>query len=544
MRKIVYVYKANPSLGEMLLANDSSAFTRPYFASAEARLKKTTALRLSHACVYTPSEGCEDPVMAFKREAFRLSEWLLLALIVDENDELASVLMLERGHQEHCLVYSFSDEAVTVCSILGVEVLEEEGERMSSKEFLSTLSLPLETPSFHPAAKGKPVNLGYREETDDDLLGDEDDFAPIAIVRPDFVPVSKKGSVMNLGSSSLLYQEDEEGDDEAPNIVVEKASFAPSNSKKPRNLGSIYQTKKTANPISVPREEDDEEVHIDISSAKENFAPRKNKKPLNLGSTFDRPAKKTKTQDESERPGPMAMPVFEKAFEPGMGGKPRNLSSYPKRRKNIPQSPQAEGAYTDDDAIASSFQKPDFTPNVQLKAEPRQANFDQPEQPNQKRYASQEQIRREAEAEKKLQPEEPICLFRASADIYESRTIINDPSLHFVHAVFEGRWRRILSTPEGLLLSPRAFYLGADSSDPVLRDFKPEEWDILAANVDADNEPYAYLLSKKGDRDCCIAVLRKEKALALLCLSRKGIGTENPHHEYSELVSICFPKGE
>ena len=542
MKRISYVYKANSSAGEMLLANDSSSFTRPYFEAAESALKKQNALRLSPSCVYAPSEGCEDPVMAFKREAFRLSEWLLLALIIDEEDRLSSVLLLERAHQEHCLVYSFLKQEVLLCSVLGVEILEEEGEKMSSKEFLSTLSLPLETPAFHPVSRVKPVNLGYREESDESLE-EEEDFAPISFVRPDFVPTSKKGSPMNLGSSPRSYEVEDE-DEETLHIVVEKEAFAPSKSKKPRNLGSIYEEKPVSKPLRASMEDEDEpEVQIDVSASKAAFCPRQNKKPMNLGSAFDRPAKPRKAMG-NDLSGTFVMPTFEKTFEPGNNGKPRDLSIR-RKAKPVQQVPaSAEAQETLSEEVTIDVKKPDFVPNVKLNATPKQVSFEKPDRPNQKRYASASETLQKPKSETKDKQEDPVCLFRASPDVFESRTILNDPSLHFVHSVFEARWRRILTTPEGLLKSPRSFYLGTDEKDPAIANFSPDEWNILAANVDGDNEPYAYLLSSKSERGCCMAVLRKEKSLVLLCLSRKGIGTENPPHSYEEVLSICLGKQE
>ena len=290
-------------------------------------------------------------------------------------------------------------------------------------------------------------------------------------------------------------------------------------------------------------DEDETEVRIDVSASKAAFCPRQNKKPMNLGSAFDRPAKPRKAT-ENDLSGTFVMPTFEKTFEPGNNGKPRDLSIR-RKAKPVQQAPaSAEAQETLSEAVTIDVKKPDFVPNVKLNATPKQVSFEKPDRPNQKRYASASETLQKPKSETKDTQEDPVCLVRASPDVFESRTILNDPSLHFVHSVFEARWRRILTTPEGLLKSPRSFYLGTDEKDPAIANFSPDEWNILAANVDGDNEPYAYLLSSKSERGCCMAVLRKEKSLVLLCLSRKGIGTENPPHSYEEVLSICLGKQE
>ena len=147
---------------------------------------------------------------------------------------------------------------------------------------------------------------------------------------------------MNLGSSPRSYEVEDE-DEETLHIVVEKEAFSPSKSEKPRNLGSIYEKKPVSKPLRASMEDEDEpEVRIDVSASKAAFCPRQKKKPMNLGSAFDRPAK-PRNATENDLSGTFVMPTFEKTFEPGNNGKPRDLSIR-RKAKPVQQAPASAEA--------------------------------------------------------------------------------------------------------------------------------------------------------------------------------------------------------
>ena len=502
MKQAYYVYQANLSKGEILLANDSSSFTRPYFESAQLALKgKTSLLPWSH-CLYSPSRESEDPVMRSHREAFRISEWILPALIVDLDDRVDSVLLLERAHPEHCVVYSFKENSATVISAGGMEIQEEEGEKMEAKEFLSTLSLPLSQPSFAPVSNSKPINLGYREDEIEDAE-EEEDVGPISFAKPNFEPTSKKGKAANLGFSQKIQDEEQEEEgDEDVRIEVQKEVFAPSSSKKPKNLGSSFFRPK---PRLQVEEDEPEEVAIDISAKKEDFAPASSKKPRNL---------------DEPKPAYIKRPLPEK------------------ERVN-----EQEEGERQEEAIAASYQKPAFEPNPQRKAPFAQSPFQKPERPNQRQYAKEAEAPQSDKEEKKIDsPSLPV--FRPSLHLEKSKTVINDPALQFAHRVFEGRWRRMLSAFSRVEITPESVFVGASKDDPSLSSFDASKFDILACNVDGDNEPYDYLLSEKGNREKCMAVRKEEKSLVLLCLSSVGMQINDPALDFASLLKLCFPKGD
>lgn len=504
MKQAYYVYQANLSKGEMLLANDSSSFTRPYFESAQVALKgKSSLLPWSH-CLYFPSRESEDPVMRSHREAFRVSEWILPALIVDLDDQVSSVLLLERAHPEHCIVYSFQEDSATVISGGGMEIQEEEGEKMEVKEFLSTLSLPLSQPSFAPVSNSKPINLGYREDEIENEE-EEEDVGPISFVKPSFEPTSKKGKAANLGFSQKIQEEEQEEEgDEDVRIQVQKEAFAPSSSKKPKNLGSSF-----SRPKALPQNEEEdepEEVKIDISAKREDFAPASSKKPRNL----DEPKPKY-----VKRPLP-----------------------------DVDPADAEEEEKKTEEAIASSYQKPTFEPNAQLKAPLVQSSFEKPEKPNQRRYAKEAEAVESKVEEKSEKPLPSLPTFRPSPDFEKSKTVVNDPALQFAHRVFEGRWRRMVSAFTEVEVTPESVFVEASKDDPLLSSFDASKFDILACNVDRDNEPYDYLLSEKGKREVCLAVRKEEKRLVLLCFSSIGMQIYDPSLDFASLLKLCFPEGE
>ena len=142
MKQAIYLYQASLSRGEMLLANDSSSFTLPFFEKVQEILAKVHCIPLSENVSCYPNDVSEDSVMELSRTDFHFSEWLLPALIVDEDDELSTALLINRAHPENVLVISLKNKEIVVRCLNGVEICEEEGEAMSGKEFLSTLSLP------------------------------------------------------------------------------------------------------------------------------------------------------------------------------------------------------------------------------------------------------------------------------------------------------------------------------------------------------------------------------------------------------------------
>lgn len=497
MKQAYYLYEANLSKGEMLLANDSSSFTRPFFESAQVGLKAFSNLTLSSSCLFFPSREGEDETMKAKRSDFRIADWMLLALVVDGNDEISSVLILERSNHDHCLVFSFSEGQVVVCSCQGIEVREEMEEKMTAKEFLSTLNVPSATQSFAPISKGKPTNLGYASEGFAE--NEEEDDAPINIAfeRPTFVPNAKKGKAINLGSSPHLVEEEEE-DDGPLNIDIQKQAFTPSNGKKPRNL----------------------DVYVD-----------------------KRPQKAIQIQSEDTDDAPLNIEVKKDAFTAGSGKKPKNLSVPPSRGKIETPKKEIPEEEPDFEKIASSYQKPSFSPNAQLKHTPSQSAFEKPSTPNQRPYA---QVKEEEviASEVKVNKVSPTYFFSCKGANKLSRTVINDPSLFYVHKVFDGRWRRILTERSTLVVNDSSVTLGNCTKPASSLDFNSNDYDILAANVNEDNEPFAYLLSSKKEPMVTIAIERKEDAFVLLCLSDRGIEVLDPRLDYPSLRSMCFPTKE
>lgn len=499
MKQAYYLYEANLSKGEMLLANDSSSFTRPFFESAQVGLKAFSNLSLSSSCLFFPSREGEDETMKAKRKDFRVGDWMLLALILDSSDEVSSVLVLERSNHDHCLVFSFSEGQVVVCSCQGMEIREEMEEKMTAKEFLSTLAVPSAPQTFAPTQKGKPTNLGYaKEEINEPEENDGDQPLNISFDRPAFVPNSKKGKAVNLGSSARLMQEDDDEEEGPLNIDVQRQAFTPSNGKKPRNL-NVYVDKRPQKAIQKPVDNGENDVDLKIEVVKEGFVA-------------------------------------------GSGKKPKNLNAYTSRKQQPkPAAPLIEEP--DPEKIASSYKKPDFSPNAQLKHTSAQASFEKPASPNRRAFSRGEE---EKESAKEVQTKTaaPTYYFSCVGAHKLARTVINDPSLFYVHKVFDGRWRRILTENPNIFIDVSLVLLGKAKKPSGNFTINADDYDILAVNVDEDNEPFAYLISQKANSSLSMALQRKQEGFALLCLSDEGIETLDPRLDYASLREMCFPAKE
>ena len=513
MKQAIYLYQAAPSRGEMLLANDSSSFTLPFFAKAQEILAKVHSFPLSEEISFYPNNMSEDPVMELSRTNFRLSEWLLPALIIDGEDEPSTALLLNRAHPENVLVVSLLDKEVLVRCFNGVEICEEEGETMSGKEFLSTLSLTPNPTSFSPERQSKPANLGYYVPEDEEKDSDDDAPVYIEVARPAFEPSSKKGT-LDLGSSYAFSAPSEE-------------------------------------------EEDDEPVHIDV--AKETFSALSSKKPRDLGSFFKDRKKKTFVTDVEEQEEPnqeaIANSFLRPAFEPNVQSKaPTPQASFaspkvPNQRKYNSKGNEKAGQPSFKGKEAAPLVKPDFEPNSNKKP----ASVLASNKPmNQRQYKAKEEI---PETKAKESPSLPpkaseAYVFCRRKDVPGSVTILNDPSLMFVSGKFarEGK-RRFGLVPKDIDSSKTQFVALSEAIKQACLEkaLVPtiETWDLLAMNVEKNGMPYEYLLSSKEDPLlCAVYDLDEKDRLSLRCLTHNGVSIEDPSLDYEALRSLCFPNRE
>ncbi len=513
MKQAIYLYQAVPSRGEMLLANDSSSFTLPFFEEAQEILAKVHCFPLSEDASFYPNNMSEDSVMELSRTDFHLSEWLLPALIVDQNDEPSTALLINRAHPESVLVISLKDKEAIVRCLNGVEICEEEGEPMNGKEFLSTLSLATNPTSFSPEKQNRPADLGYYVPNDEAQESDDDGPVYIDIARPAFEPSSKKGT-LDLGSSYNVNEPTEEEESDQPvHIDVVKESFSAGSSKKPRDLGSYSRNRRTFAPNPEEGKEGPSQEEIVNSLVRPAFEPNVQPKAPASQASFTAPK----------------VPNQRKYGSKGIE-KPAELASG--KKEQAPQAP---------------FVKPDFVPNNNKKPE----NVPDPNKTrNQRPYQAKNEERPEAKAvaQPSLPPKvEKVYAFCRKKDIHGSSTIFNDPALMFVSRKFarEGE-RRFGSAPENIDSSKTTF-IAIDEKErqsflekalaPTL-----DAWDLLALNVEKNGMPYAYLLSSKDDQLlCAVYEVDENDNLSLAYLTHNGISVEDPSLDYKALRSLCFP---
>ncbi len=511
MKQALYLYQAAPSRGEMLLANDSSSFTLPYFEQAQEILAKVHSFPLSDGVSFYPNNAFEDPVMALSRTSFRLSEWLLPALIVDENDEPSTALLINRSHHENALVVSLKNNEVLVRCLNGVEIREEEGEAMSGKEFLSTLSLNVNPTSFAPTKQSMPADLGYFFPDQERQEVEDEGPIHIEISRPAFEPSSKKAT-LDLGSSFLASEpSEEEESDEAIHIEVAKESFSASSSKKPRDLGSFSKDRKKKPSVSTPLEEEEPSQEA-------------------IASSFIRPSFEPNVQ--AKAPTPQA--PFEKPATP-------NQKKYGSKSERKPSEPASEKK-----TLEPSFVSPSFEPSSNKKPDVLTKKTR-----NQRPY--QEKVedapKKETEISPALSPkEEQVYVFCRRKDAPASSTIFNDPLLMFVTGKFSREGKKRFSKGEKTIDSSKTSFVSmSDEEKPALlaKALSPnlEAWDFLAMNVDNSYMPYAFLLSNKEDPLLCAIYEEDEKGnLSLACLCHNGVSIEDPALDYEALRALCFPK--
>lgn len=501
MKQAIYLYQAIPSRGEMLLANDSSSFTLPFFEEAQKILAKITSFGFASDASFYPNGAREDGVMAAARANFRLSEWLFPSLIVDSEDSPSSALLVNRSHLEQVLVIDLRTQEVVACCMNGAEIREEGGEAMSVKEFLSTLSLPLSNDSFSPKKQSKPVNLGYLPEPSEEEGGEEDAPLHIEISRPSFEPASKKGT-LDLGSSyGLKMSSEEENEDEPVDIEVKKESFSAGSGKRPKDLGSFSKDKKRRYSLSHSDEEEPDPSPIASSYVRPSFEPNVRRKVTS--SSFSSKSK----QDQRQ-------------------------TAFAANKKDPEGEPR----------IAPNYSKPPFEPNSKFKPSSGLAS----DVPNQRRYSPTGKAKSPATEERQSNAdEERVCLFTKRGDAPSSRTIINDPSLMFVAKKFVREGNLRFGVAPKVNASKTEFYaIGEGEKAAFLQKALAPTlatWDLLALNVEPNGMPHSYLLSNKEDQSLCAVYQLNGDVLSLTRLTHNGISVEDPNLDYASLRLLCFP---
>ena len=511
MKQAIYLYQAALSRGEMLLANDSSSFTLPFFEKAQEILAKVHSFPLSDGVLIYPNNVSEDPVMELSRTSFRLPEWLLPALIVDGNDEPSTALLLNRAHPENVLVVSLKTKEVLIRCLNGVEICEEEGEPMSGKEFLSTLSISLSPSSFAPEKQSMPANLGYYVPSEEAQENEDDTPIHIDIARPAFEPSSKKGT-LDLGSSyNFMQPSEEEESDDPVHIEVAKESFAACSSKKPRDLGSFSKDKKKRTFVTMPQEEEEPSQEA-------------------IASSFARPSFEPNVQQKA----PAAQASFEKPVVP-------NQRKYGPKKVELAVQPASKKE------TLAPFVKPGFEPSNNKKPDSLPKSH---ENGNQRRYEAKKEeiIKIKAEETPSSKKKEQTYVFCKKKDAPGSSTIFNDPLLMFVTGKFTREGKRHFVGATKNIDSSKAEFVGINEEEKpslLAKALAPslEAWDFLAMNVDKSYMAYAFLLSSKEDPLLCAVYESDENEnLSLACLTHNGISIEDPSLDYEALRALCFPK--
>lgn len=336
-----FLYQANENLGEMLFVNSPDSFVIDRFQEFASRLNKLKSLSLAPNARFYPEGHLEDGSETSDRALFRLSSWLLAAVVLDENDQIRDALLVRRSHPERALIIDGRYLTVLVSCHNGFQVDEGDGIE-SGTDFLATIVQNEAKFSFEPNTKPNVPNLDEPEPEEEE---ENEDFV---LERPAFES-NRKTAIRDLGSSNSFYEEEENEEDneeETPQIEVERPAFTSNSKKGVRQLGSVFakkrKPKKEPAPEPKPEEEPQEESEEDdaepVVVETPAFEPAKQGKVKNLGTRPKKKAPKPEPPKEEE-PEPEPFVVEKPAVEPVKKDKPKTIKAPKPEEPITPSTP-------------------------------------------------------------------------------------------------------------------------------------------------------------------------------------------------------------
>jgi hypothetical protein len=251
-----FLYAPGPSRD--ILANDGASFSAPYFAQVQSALQLVRSLPYGQGATLYPNNYQEDLVQADRRNNFRLSDWFIAAITLDQNGYLLNALLIEKNHHQEGGVYSFASQSLVLGFYRGFLIQESpESPVLNGDDFLASLGFN-ETPS----EEKEETALYYSGQEDGNAA--EEPEGEILVARPVFEANGKR-KIVNLGGAEIeepAADNNADSDDEALDIHVQRPAFEAGGKNKIRNLG---------NSQSAEDEEDEDEGPKSISVERPTF---------------------------------------------------------------------------------------------------------------------------------------------------------------------------------------------------------------------------------------------------------------------------------
>src|SRR5574344_811686 len=513
-------------LGQDILANDGTDFSKPYFEQAAILLQGYRALNFLGDARLFPKDYQEDLVQAARRGNFHLSDWLSAAITLNAQGYLVNALLLEKSHRQEGGVFDFSRQGLAIAFYRGFRIKEsDDSPTLSGEDYLASLGVEAEVPVIE-----KPETALYFSGEDlpeDHGEDDEEEPHEILVARPAFEAGGKR-KIVNLGGSEtpseVLEEENPEAAEE-PTIHVARPAFEARGKGKIRNLGNA--------PTSSADEEEDNDETKNIAVARPAFEAGGHGKPVNLNATPDRPKKKAPmpsishvepTEEDEDNPAPIVTP--RPAFEAVSTKKVPNLDAKPDTPKAPAPLESPAPANPEETMPKSVVSKPAFE------------------------AAGKKPIRNvDAVVAKEERNWSAIDVYKLKPNVYHrERSIIADP--HDPSALdYCAKVKEKIGTLSSLAVSSDLVFVPAvlKENDPHLKalyHFDPSAWDLLALTVNGDEETLLVLLANQAEPNFCFVLSLKHEPI-VECLSLKGASLDDlalPYLVYPALRKIVFPE--
>lgn len=484
-----------------IIVNDGSSFTRDIFDGASKIISSYHKMETHPSYIVCPNTYEEDAFQTEERTSFRYSDWLLVALEVDENFEPRQALLMNKFRQEEGFVFDFILEKVIVAFFRYFSIKETfDSPILSQKDFMESINLGVE----------RRETASYLDFDEDDEEEEGNYFDDHPLPKPLFVP-NRKTFIPNFGGSGEALVQETDEEEEELHIEVAKPTFVAGKNKKPLNLNALDRDeryeKKKARERKIAEEEESQDLHIDV--AKPAFVSYSNKKPRNLDAKPDRPKKVpvNPTEELKSEPKIEEIKLVKPTFTPTKQGAIKNLVD----------------------------EKPIKEEEVEIKATPEVES-------------AKEEVKMVVAAPLNNYKQEPS--FNLRPDVrHKEASLINNPDDSYSFSSCAILYERIkeiktLRVSVNCLFVPEI--LPRDSEIfSLAKEFKGEDWLLLSYIHDAEEKPLFALLGNKSIENLAILVSFRHRDPRIVVISAKGISLNDPaypFYSYKSLVSIV--KGE
>lgn len=524
-----------------IIVNDGSSFTRELFEGANKILSSYYRVETHPLAIICPEDYEEDAFQSEQRTNFHLSEWLLVALEVDEKFEPRRALLMNKYRQEEGFVFDFILEKATALFFRYFSIKETPTSPvLQQKDFLES------------------INLGVEQRVSDDYLDfedydEEDDheenyFDTHPLPKTPFVPNRKTYNIPNFGGALNDEQPSTEDEEELEDLHIEvaKPAFVAGKNRKPQNLNALDRNeeyeKEKARQKRIQEEEEKTDLRIEVE--KPAFTASNNKKPANL-SAIDRQKKYEKKSQEKAKEKPREKelePDFnietrKPVFSPSNNLKPRNLADPSKQTISKDKNGNAKFDYA----------KPPY--EAHEKESDLMGSFEQGKKPEDNPILAMAKKQRVSgvtiDNNYKVEPS-----FNIRPDVFHGEaSLINNPKDKYSFASCSVLYEK-LKEIKTLRISANCLFVPeiVDNGHEIFslaKDFVAEDWQLLALIHNIEEKPLYTLLSNKKDENLAIIVSFRHRDPRIMVISTKGIALNDPAYPfYSYRNLLAIVKGE